>query len=305
LLQRLVTHTSLTVASGNSGGTVIGKALIVAAVCAAFLGPAPAAGQSLGAAEFPPGVLIIQRIGVVGETSVRIAAAPKLTGDVYRATNFPLIALWYMAYGQFRGPMFGAPDWFYLDGFDITGRRHPGEEVTAFSHRALTDAFKFSMHFETRPVYSLVVAEGSRQLGPGIKEWTNESCPPNTFRAPKPLSRGEVKRDSIPSLDDVPCGGHRGVGIYAAGGISLEQLAEALSQELNVVVRNETGRGRTARFAVRLRWRSDASADNAALTSLLTALRDQLGLELRASENPADVVVIDHVEQPTVPGAVP
>ena len=281
----------------------IGKALIVGAVTAAFLIPAPAAPQSPAGTELPPGVLIVQRIGVIGQTSVQISAGPALTREVYRAGNLPLISFWFLAYGQFRGPIFGAPDWFYTDGFDVTGRREPGEGAQGFSRRALVDAFKLSMHFETRPLYTLVVADGNWQLGPGIKEWVREPCPLRTLRAPKPLSGTELKDDSIPSLDHVPCGLHGGTGVYAAGGISLEHLAEALSHELNVVVRNATGRDRTARFAVRLRWRPEASADGAGLPSLLSALRDQLGLELRASDNRADVVVIDHVEQPTVPGS--
>jgi hypothetical protein len=99
---------------------LIGKALIVRAVSAAFLVQAPAvAPQSPSGADLSPGVLIIKRIGVIGLTSVQVEAAPALTGDVYRAGNFPLISFWLLAYGQFRGPIFGAPDWFYLDGFDV------------------------------------------------------------------------------------------------------------------------------------------------------------------------------------------
>ena len=282
---------------------MISRALIVGAVSGALLVPTPAAPQSPSGGELLPGVLIIKRIGAIGQTSVQISAAPALTGEVYRAGNLPLISLWFLAYGQVRGPIFGAPDWFYTDGFDITGRREAGEDPRAFSRRALTEAFKLSMHLEMRPLYALVVADGNGQLGPGIKDWTKEPC--RVGIAPKPLSGADLKGDSIPSLDDVPCGRHGGVGVYAAGGISLEHLAEALSHELNVVVRNATGRDRTARFAVRLHWRSEATTDTATLPSLVTALRDQLGLELRASPNPAGVVVIDHVEEPTVPGAVP
>jgi uncharacterized protein (TIGR03435 family) len=41
------------------------------------------------------------------------------------------------------------------------------------------------------------------------------------------------------------------------------------------------------------------AADQSSLPSFFTALREQLGLELKAQTGPVDVIVIDHVEMPS------
>lgn len=94
----------------------------------------------------------------------------------------------------------------------------------------------------------------------------------------------------------IPCGEQTGTGAYAANGVLLEQLAEALTQELNVVVRNTISR--KERFALLLRWQSDVNTESAGLPPLSQALQEQLGLKLRATENVADVIVVDSIERP-------
>jgi hypothetical protein len=128
------------------------KGLIVGAVSAAFLVPASAAPQSPSGADLSPGILIIQRIGVIGLTSVQIEAAPALTGNAYGAANFALIPFGFWRTVSLAGRYLGAPDWFSLDGFDVTSGREPGEGPREFSRRALVDALTLSMHFETSAV---------------------------------------------------------------------------------------------------------------------------------------------------------
>jgi len=59
--------------------------------------------------------------------------------------------------------------------------------------------------------------------------------------------------------------------------------------------------GLAGRFDIPLRWtvdESQVSAPNAA-PGLFTAIQEQLGLKLEATEAQADVLVIDHVERPS------
>jgi uncharacterized protein (TIGR03435 family) len=59
--------------------------------------------------------------------------------------------------------------------------------------------------------------------------------------------------------------------------------------------------GLTGGFDVELRYESPtASADTPSdAPSIFTAVREQLGLRLEQRREPREVVVIDHVEQPT------
>jgi uncharacterized protein (TIGR03435 family) len=47
------------------------------------------------------------------------------------------------------------------------------------------------------------------------------------------------------------------------------------------------------------RARDDSPDANGDLPSLMTALVEQLGLRLESARGPVQVIVIDHVEQPT------
>jgi uncharacterized protein (TIGR03435 family) len=65
----------------------------------------------------------------------------------------------------------------------------------------------------------------------------------------------------------------------------------------------------TGRFDIRLRWAPDPqrttpegidlSASDADLPGLFTALREQLGVEVKASRGPVEFLVIDSAEKPS------
>lgn len=61
--------------------------------------------------------------------------------------------------------------------------------------------------------------------------------------------------------------------------------------------------GLTNRYTLSLHWTPDNAPASAALDtggpSMLTAVREQLGLELKPIKGPLDTIVIDHVEMPT------
>ena len=100
-----------------------------------------------------------------------------------------------------------------------------------------------------------------------------------------------------------------GPGNLIGGGVMLPQLANTLSPFVNRIVMDRTGL--TGGFDVDLQWLPDlqgrgtppagapAPAIDPDSPSIFTALQEQLGLKLESTKGPVNVLVIDHVEQPT------
>lgn len=147
----------------------------------------------------------------------------------------------------------------------------------------LADRFKLTVHWETRelPVYALVVAKNGPKL--------------HASKEP-----------------DGASGTSAGNGQFTAGGVTLAEMAGALTQELS----QELGRvvvdrtGISGRYDVSLKWTPDngealsggtggaASPPDSGL-SIFTAIQEQLGLKLESTKGPVQVLVIDRVELPS------
>ena len=88
----------------------------------------------------------------------------------------------------------------------------------------------------------------------------------------------------------------------AGQNVTIDKLAQTLSILVDRNFVDRTGLGGT--FDVTLQFQRaplDASApdDPNAPPSISTALRDQLGLKLESTKGSVDVIVIDHLEQPS------
>jgi uncharacterized protein (TIGR03435 family) len=87
--------------------------------------------------------------------------------------------------------------------------------------------------------------------------------------------------------------------------MTLARLADMLSPRVERPVQERTGLA--GNFDLDLQWRPepgkegplDAGLSESLPTSIFTALQEQLGLKLESTKGSADVLVIDHVEQPT------
>jgi len=96
-------------------------------------------------------------------------------------------------------------------------------------------------------------------------------------------------------------------GGWTARGITTDQVAKALEAFVDGAVVNHTGLG--GPFNVHLEFTRETGAlpplegnpDRAseARTSIFTALREQLGLELEAQKDRVSILVIDHAEKPS------
>jgi uncharacterized protein (TIGR03435 family) len=90
-----------------------------------------------------------------------------------------------------------------------------------------------------------------------------------------------------------------------ASAMPLSRLADMLSARVERPVQDWTGLA--GDFDLDLQWRPepgkegplDAGLSDSLPTSIFTALQEQLGLRLESTKGSADVLVIDHVEQPT------
>jgi uncharacterized protein (TIGR03435 family) len=79
-------------------------------------------------------------------------------------------------------------------------------------------------------------------------------------------------------------------------GVSMELLAGYVGNRLGRIVLDKTGL--SDRYDFTLDWAPDQAPDSSA-PSLVTALREQLGLRVESQKSPAEVLVIDSIDKPS------
>lgn len=79
-------------------------------------------------------------------------------------------------------------------------------------------------------------------------------------------------------------------------GVSMGSLASYVGNRLERIVVDKTGLSKSYDFT--LEWAPDQTMDTSA-PSLVTALREQLGLRLETQKSPVEVLVIDGLEKPS------
>lgn len=164
----------------------------------------------------------------------------------------------------------GGPKWIDQLSYDILAKAdHPaGEpELLTMLQPLLADRFRLQLHHETRtiPGYTLTVAKG------GIR-----------------AALTDPGRHSS---------GNGGRGFFDVMASPPSTLTFRLSALLGRPVIDMTGEKR--RFDFHLRWTPDDAPQTSDSPSLLTALREQLGLKLESKKVSVDVLVIDRAELPS------
>jgi uncharacterized protein (TIGR03435 family) len=226
----------------------------------------------------------------------------------FSVTHGSLSDLIKFAYGtKSDDQVVGAPAWMSTEHFDIQAKAGDAE-IAEFGkldvdHRInisallmqslLQDRFQLKAHVETRelPVYALVVAKG----GIKMKAVQADPFPPPGVQPPPGAH--------LPSMR--PSGQNQ----WTATAWPMDRMVEWLSfcyEVGNRPVVDETGLKGSYDWvlngvAFRPPAASDANGGNGqeATVSLFSALPDQLGLRLEPKKAPVEVLVIDHVEQPT------
>ena len=241
-------------------------------------------------------------------------------GNLFSATNQPLIAYLRFAFKLSQGELLDQPTWVYDEHFDIAARaagRPTKDEMRLMMRSLLADRFKLKVHSERRirPAFNLVLARPGH-IGPQLKANTDDkacggsSATGQTAGVVATLRPTEPSSKSGLQLPPIPCGAIGQVSASAPdkgriGGrkVTIERIAGFLKNPFTGVDRQVLDRtGLTGTFDFTLEWSSErditVAPDADSGPSFLEALQKQLGFKLVATTAPADVLVIDHIEHP-------
>jgi len=196
-------------------------------------------------------------------------------GGRVRIVNEPVRLLLRMAFQMQDAQIAGGPAWLDTGRYDIEAKTGSPEKISRdrmgpLMLDLLTERFPLKFHRETREltVGAPVVAAG----GPKFKvKAEGESNAMNT-------TGGSTKSR------------------LTATAVSMELLAGYVGNRLGRMVVDKTGLSESYDFV--LEWGPDESADSV-VPSLITALRDQLGLRLETRKRPVEVLAIDSIGRPT------
>ena len=232
-------------------------------------------------------VSIKQREAGATGSSCCVAPGGRLNVKNNRISNLIGFA-WSIKYFQ----LVGAPDWLESDRFDIEAKAQgnpSADEMKQMLQSLLEDRFRLKVHREMRPmpVFALVPAKG----GPKLQRFQEGDCArfdPANPSAPQP--QGDKPRDY--------CGFNILVrGKWNASGITIQQVASALSDITSRPVIDKTGL--TGLFNIHMDYIEDALSPETPGPSIFTAVQQELGLKLESTREPAEVLVIDHIEKPS------
>ena len=217
-------------------------------------------------------------VAVIRPTTANVSAGTSFEvfdGGRMKITNEPVKLLIRAAFRLPNAQIVGGPAWLETDRYDIeakTGRpgKIPPGEMSPLLESLLADRFHLKFHREIREltVYALVAAKGGVKL--------------------RPKGEGESRGMST----------HPGPGKTQAVGtaIPMGELAGYVGNRLGRIVVDKTGLSDSYDF--KLEWAPEETPDSPA-PSLVTALREQLGLSLETQKSPVEVLVIDNLVRPS------
>lgn len=242
-------------------------------------------------------------------------------GNLFSATNQPLIAYLRFAFKLSQGELLDLPTWVYDEHFDIAARTAGSptkDEMRLMMRSLLADRFKLNVHSEkrTKAAFNLVLIR-TGQIGPQLKANTEDSAcagssTEETGGALPTLRPLEPSPKSGLQLPPIACGTIGQVSASAPGKariggrkVTTERIAGFLKNPFTGVDRQVLDRtGLIGTFDFSLEWSPERDItgppDQATASgpSFLEALQKQLGFKLVATTATADVLVIDHIEHP-------
>ncbi len=258
-------------------------------------------------------------------------------GGRFHATNQTLLRYIIFAYKlsgteelALRGAVMGfswgglgmnVPKWANDAHYDIEARApKPAtkDQMRLMMQSLLAERFKLAVHRETRqaPVFAITL-EKPGVLGPELHAHPASDTCATTLYPDADAEKNGAQKSGSQTLP-MPCGviarlQPRGPEWHKIGGrnVTLEMLAESMPAQTGLStfpkpVIDRTGLGGTFDFT--LEWTQVVSNDVAAGPNaqgdepgppVAQAMKQQLGLKVESGKGPVEVLVIDHVEQPT------
>ena len=256
----------------------------ILALTAALGAVAPLHGQNSPPQAFDAVSIKPNRSGQTGGSS-------KAQPGRYVGVNVTLMRLVRLAYRPIE-EFDGGPEWMDRDRFDVeavTSATVTPPDMQAMMRAFLADRFKLRAHVETRqlPVYELSTRPDGR---PSLTR-VADACPPPG--APQPDQRAAP---APPAPAPIRCGFTLQDGVLKGAG-----TLTGIASELVVAGRRVVDRtGLEGVYTIDLKWSPEAAAGQPADAppEIFTAIREQLGLQVKAAATPTQVLVIDSAEPP-------
>jgi uncharacterized protein (TIGR03435 family) len=236
--------------------------------------------------------------------------------DRMSSKNMPLKMLILVAYGlKSDDQLLGLPDSLGSKGFDIEAKQAEAQaaeikklpadqrntQVRLMLQSLLEERFKLKLSRQTKelPIYALVVAKSGVKMTPAV---VSPVAPePETADGPE---KPKVKPGRMIMF---------GRGEVTGEAVSISVLADLLSRQPETggrVVVDKTGL--TGSYKMALKWTpesaapmmgggggGDAAPPESTAPSFFTAIQEQLGLKLESQKGPVEVLVVEHVEEPS------
>ena len=243
-------------------------------------------------------------------------SGPVPTGGLFRSTNNQLLALVGFAYkltgSQMRALPSKLPRWAATESFDIEAHASGNptvDQMRLMAQSLLEDRFKLSAHYETRdvPVFALVRDQPGK-LGPSLRAHSDAlpcAATPlaSDLGAPPPTATVAggfpAVCNELVQLQAQP--GPRRVRFGAR-----EMTSATLVDYLNAIadvdrpILDMTGLIGNLDFTIEFVLQFGPSTEpQESGATFQEALKDQLGLKLVPQTGPVEVLVIDHIEEPT------
>ena len=224
---------------------------------------------------FEVATIKLNQSGAIGGT------LPTRSGNRLTATNISLQLLLMEAF-KMQAFQISGPSWMRSETYDLSAKvegNPTAGQMRAMFQQLLEERFSMKIRHEARelPLYSLAIDKG------GLKMETAEGkdCP-------------------------APCGEFsvRKSGLLTGNGVTVDQLAYALSFVLGQTVLDKTGLN--GKYNVNIHWTSDeliqepgaaSPSGTSEGPSLFSAMREKLGLRLGPGKGPVDTIVIDRAER--------
>ncbi|RXH55789.1 CHP03435 domain-containing protein [Granulicella sibirica] len=205
------------------------------------------------------------------------------------------------------------PKWVTTDHFEIRAKAdgHPTkDQMRLMLQSLLADRFGLVAHFETQetPVLALLLDKPGK-TGPNLR--SHAEGPPCNDHPDGPTPHSAMKADGVFPPDCgsfmlVPAANHE--MMIGSRDATMKTIADTLPSvgRLGRPLVDETGLA--GRFDFTMHWEREAASASQAWAeapaelqgpTFQEALKDQLGLKLKATRAPVDFLVVDHVERPS------